>query len=57
MNIEQSENEAADALVDYALSLVKYYVDHPDDLNAALVAVLVAALEKVLNKEIYIEDL
>ena len=57
MNIEQSENEAADAVVDYAMTLVKYYVDNPGDLNAALVALLVTALEKVMDKHIYIEDL
>lgn len=57
MNIEQSENEAADAVIDYAMSLVKYYVDNPGDLNAAMVAVLVTALEKVMDKHIYIEDL
>lgn len=57
MNIEQSENEAADAVIDYVMSLVKYYVDNPGDLNAAMVAVLVTALEKVMDKHIYIEDL
>ena len=57
MNIEQSENEAADAVIDYVMALVKYYVDNPGDLNAATVAVLVTALEKVMDKHIYIEDL
>jgi len=57
MNIEQSENEAADAVIDYVMALVKYYVDNPGDLNAAMVAVLVTALEKVMDKHIYIEDL
>jgi len=57
MNIEQSENEAADAVIDYVMTLVKYYVDNPGDLNAAMVAVLVTALEKVMDKHIYIEDL
>ena len=57
MNIEQSENEAADAVIDYVMALVKYYVDNPGDLNAAMVAVLVTALEKVMDKNIYIEDL
>ena len=57
MNIEQSENEAADAVIDYVMALVKYYVDNPGDLNAAMVAVLVTALEKVMDKHIYIEKL
>ena len=57
MNIEQSENEAADAVIDYVMALVKYYVDNPGDINAAMVAVLVTALEKVMDKHIYIEDL
>lgn len=57
MNIEQSENEAADAVIDYVMTLVKYYVDNPGDLNAAMVALLVTALEKVMDKHIYIEDL
>lgn len=57
MNIEQSENEAADAVIDYVMTLVKHYVDNPGDLNAAMVAVLVTALEKVMDKHIYIEDL
>ena len=52
---ELAEHEAASALVDYAYRLVKHYVDHPEDIDAATIAVLVSALEKVTNREIYIE--
>lgn len=55
--IEQSEHEAADAITDYALQLVKTYCPHPGDIEAAMVAVLVCALEKIVNREIYIERL
>jgi hypothetical protein len=57
MNIHQAEQEAADYLIDHAMSLVKGYVDHPGDIDAAMTAVLVIALEKLINKEIYIEQL
>jgi hypothetical protein len=56
MNPEQSESEAANALIDYAFSLVKNYVDHPGDIDAAMVAVLASSIEKIINKEIHIEQ-
>lgn len=57
MNTNQAEAEAANALVDYALTLVKSYIEHPGDIDAAMTAVFIVALEKVLNKEIYVEQL
>lgn len=54
MNTEQSENEAADALIDYSFTMVKHYTDHPGDIDAAMVALLARALEKILNKEVSI---
>lgn len=57
MNPEQAETEAANALIDYAFTLVKNYVDHPGDIDAAMVAILVAAMEKIINREIHIDQL
>ena len=57
MTPEQSEQEAADAIVDYAFTLVKGYVDHPGDVDAAMIAVLATSIEKIINKEIVIERL
>lgn len=57
MTPEQSEQEAADAIVDYAFTLVKGYIDHPGDVDAAMVAVLASSIEKIINKEIVIERL
>ena len=57
MTPEQSEQEAADAIVDYAFTLVKGYIDHPGDVDAAMVAVLATSIEKIINKEIVIERL
>lgn len=55
MNPEQSESEAADAIIDYAFTLVKAYCIHPGDVDAAMVAVLAASIEKIINNEIHIE--
>lgn len=57
MTPEQAESEAADLLIDYAFSLVKNYVEHPGDIDAAMVAVLAASIEKIINKEIHIDQL
>lgn len=56
-NFEHLESEAAKALVDYAFSLVKGYVQHPGDIDAAMQALLVLALENVLHMEISVEKL
>lgn len=53
--IEQSEREAANAVLDYAIQLVKYYVDDPGDIDAAMIAVLVTAIELVADRKIHIE--
>lgn len=53
--IEHAEHEAASAICDYAFQLVKHYIEHPGDVDAAMIGVLVAALEKVTNRDIYIE--
>jgi len=34
--------------------MVKHYTDHPGDIDAAMVALLTRALEKILNKEVSI---
>jgi hypothetical protein len=57
MNPEQAESEAADALIDYAFTLVKNYVEHPGDIDAAMVAALASSIEKIINREIHIDQL
>lgn len=57
MTPEQAESESADSLIDYAFSLVKNYVEHPGDIDAAMVAVLAASIEKIINREIHIDQL
>lgn len=54
-HIEQAEQESARALVDYACQLVKHYVDDPGDIDAAMIAVLVTAIELVADRKIHIE--
>lgn len=56
MNPEQSESEAASALIDYAFTLVKNYVEHPGDIDAAMLALLTCSIEKIINKEIHIDQ-
>lgn len=56
-NFEHEEAAAAKALVDHAFSLVKGYVEHPGDIDAAMQALLVLALENVLHLEISVEKL
>lgn len=56
MNPEQSEQEAADAIIDYAFTLVKNYVEYPGDIDASMVAVLAASIEKIINREIHIDQ-
>ena len=53
---DQAEAEAADALVDYGYQLVKHYVDQPGDSEAAILAVLTRAIERIINREVYISD-
>lgn len=56
MNPEQAESHAADAVIDYSFTLVKNYVEHPGDIDAAMVALLAASIQKIINKEIHIEQ-
>jgi hypothetical protein len=53
---DQDEYEASEALLNYAISLVKQYTDHPGDLDAATKALLISALEQLFNRRIYIEQ-
>ncbi|NCX56313.1 MAG: hypothetical protein EBW87_03840 [Burkholderiaceae bacterium] len=53
---DKAEAEAADALVDYGYQLVKSYVDEPGDAEAAILAVLTRAIERIINREVYISD-
>jgi hypothetical protein len=57
MTHDQAEFEASQALLDYAVSLVTMYTDHPDDLDAATKALLVTALEQLFNRRIYFEQI
>jgi hypothetical protein len=57
MNIEQIEQQCAEHLVSYAESMADSFVDHPEDFNAAVTALLVRALEIHLNREINIKKL
>lgn len=57
MTHEQSEFEASQALLDYAISLVIQYTDHPGDVDAATKALLVTTLEQLFNRRIYIEQI
>lgn len=54
---DHEELEASEALLDYAFSLVKQYVDHPSDIDAATKALLIVTLESLFNRRIYIEQI
>jgi hypothetical protein len=47
---------AVKPLLDYATSLVVQYTN-PDDVEAATKALLVASLEQIFNRRIYIEQI
>jgi len=53
---DKAEAEAADAMTNYAYTLVKHYVDDPGDVEAAILALLTRAIERILNREVYISD-
>lgn len=53
---DQAEAEAADALTTYGYTLVKHYVDHPEDVEAAMLALLTRAIERIINREVSIND-
>lgn len=54
---DKAEAEASDALLDYAISLVNSYVEHPGDTEAALKALLIVTLEQIYQRRIYIEQI
>jgi hypothetical protein len=54
---DQDEYKASEALLDYALSLVTRYTDHPGDIDAATKALLIVTLEHLYNRRIYIEQI
>jgi hypothetical protein len=53
---DQAEANAADALTTYGYTLVKHYVDHPQDFEAAMLALLTRAIERIINREVSIND-
>lgn len=53
---EQHERMAVDPLLDYATSLVVQYTE-PDDVEAAIKALLVVSLERIFNRRIDIEQI
>ena len=57
MNIEQTEQDCAQALLAYAYNLVITYNQHPGDRDAALTALVVRALELHSEKPINISGL
>lgn len=54
---DKDEYEASEALLDYAISLVTRYTDHPGDIDAATKALLIVTLEHLFNRRIYIEQI
>lgn len=57
MNIEQSEQDCAQALVAYAYNLVITYNNHLGDRDAAMIGLLARALELHTEKEINISGM
>jgi hypothetical protein len=57
MNIEQIEQKCAETLLDYAITMANAYVGHPEDFNAAVVALLCRTLENHLNRPINIQEM
>ncbi len=54
---DHDELEASAALLDYAISLVNRYTNHPGDVDAATKALLIVTLESLFNRRIYIEQI
>ena len=57
MNIEQCEQDCAQALVAYAYNLVITYNQHPGDRDAAMIGLIARALELHTEKEINISGM
>jgi hypothetical protein len=51
MNIEQSEQDCAQALLAYTYNLVITYNNHPGDRDAAMIGLLARALELHTEKQ------
>lgn len=56
-DIEQQQEDAAELLIGYAIKYAYQYIDNPDDMNAAVVALLVTALEKTTGKYFSVEKI
>jgi hypothetical protein len=54
---EQWEALASLALLDHAITMAKRYTDNPGDVEAATKALLIASLERIFNRRIYIEQI
>ena len=54
MNIEQTEQDCAQALLAYAYNLVITYNQHPGDRDAAIVGLIARSLEIHIEKPINI---
>jgi hypothetical protein len=54
MNIEQSEQACAEALLAYAYNLVITYNNHPGDRDAAMVGLIARALELHVERPVNI---
>ena len=54
---DKDEYEASEALLDYAISLVHRYTDHPGDIDAATKALFIVTLEHLYNRRIDIEQI
>jgi hypothetical protein len=57
MNIEQSEQDCAEALLAYAYSLVITYNQHEGDRDAAMVGLMARALEIYVERPISISGM
>ena len=57
MNIEQSEQACAEALLAYAYNLVITYNNHPGDRDAAIIGLIARSLEIHIEKPINISGM
>ena len=57
MNIELAEQDCAEALLAYAYNLAITYNHNPEDMNAAMVALLCHALELHVDRPISIKNI
>jgi hypothetical protein len=57
MNIEQIEQSCAKSLLGFAEVMADAYINHPEDLDASMTALLGRALEIHLDRKINLENL